>query len=501
MRRLFQWIAHKRNDNKVFTPVLVGTSLVAGAISLWIGLRQSVWFDEAYSILVAKQPLGNLIHLVSLDTHPPLYYVVLKLWAGLFGWSELSLRSLSVAAFVAALIVAGLLLRKMFGVRVAIGAMLLVMVSPLLLRYGFEIRMYSLGILIGVSATYALYSAWRSGSRQDRDRWLTAYGLLVVIGMFTLYPLALLWIAHVVWISCVHWGKKAAWNKLLPYVLAYVGAVVLFLPWLPTFFNQLSNGALAPIGQPVNLENIIGILTFNSVYNPTWGLSVVASAAVIASGIAVGYLATISKRALSHHRPEVLLLAAYITVPVIVLMIVSLKSSMYVERYLAHVALGLVMLIGVVVTTGLIQGRGRMPVGAAVIVYATLLAGTLNVSLLGNYNFQRMQAMTVRQAAADARKSCGTDKLLLAADPYVATEFAYYLPPDCTMYFVSQWDTLGGGYAPFSGSKLQIKHTDQLTRTDVVYIYYGNPDQVLPGEYKQTSDRTYGALHVTNFSR
>jgi len=482
-------------------PVLVSTSLVAGTISLWIGLRQSVWFDEAYSILVAKQPLGNLIHLVSLDTHPPLYYVVLKLWAGLFGWSEVSLRSLSVVAFVAALIVAGLLLRKMFDARVAIGAMLLVMVSPLLLRYGFEIRMYSLGMLIGVAATYALYSAWRAGSRTDRNRWLTTYGFLVVIGMFTLYPLALLWVAHVVWIIYVHWGKKAVWNKLLPYILAYVGAVVLFLPWLPTFFNQLSNGALAPIGQPVNLENIIGILTFNSVYNPTWGLSVVASVAVIASGIAVGYLAVISKRTLSHHRPEVLLLAAYITVPIIVLMIVSLKSSMYVERYLAHVALGLVMLIGVVVTTGLIHGRGRMPVVAAVIVYVTFLAGAMNVSILGNYNFQRMQAMTVRRAVTEVAKNCGSDKLLLAADPYVATEFAYYLPADCTMYFVSQWDTLGGGYAPFSGSKLQIKHTDQLTRTDVVYIYYGNPDQVLPGEYKQTSDRTYGALHVTNFSR
>ena len=56
------------------------------AIGLWIGLRQSVWFDEAYSIMVAKQSVGEAIRLTALDTHPPLYYLFLKAWACLFGW-------------------------------------------------------------------------------------------------------------------------------------------------------------------------------------------------------------------------------------------------------------------------------------------------------------------------------------------------------------------------------------------------------------------------------
>jgi hypothetical protein len=51
------------------------------------------------------------------------------------------------------------------------------------------------------------------------------------------------------------------WKALLPYLASYAAAVVLFLPWLRTFVSQISNGALAPIGQPLNLDQLIGIVT------------------------------------------------------------------------------------------------------------------------------------------------------------------------------------------------------------------------------------------------
>ncbi|HEY5695459.1 MAG TPA: hypothetical protein VIQ80_01340, partial [Candidatus Saccharimonadales bacterium] len=69
-----------RSLEKYFIPTLIVVALGAMVISLMIGLAQSVWFDEAYSIMLAKQPILNLIHLTSADTHPPFYYLLLKGW-------------------------------------------------------------------------------------------------------------------------------------------------------------------------------------------------------------------------------------------------------------------------------------------------------------------------------------------------------------------------------------------------------------------------------------
>jgi len=168
-----------------FTPLLVVAGLLAVVMSLIIGASQSVWFDEAYSILLARQPVGDLLHLTAVDTHPPFYYLVLKAWAALFGWSEFALRSLSALAAGGAVVTAGLLVKKLFGVRAALVALLFVAFAPFLLRYGFEIRMYALASLIGIAATYVLLLATEA---KGRRQWLLYgfYAVLVTLGVLTL---------------------------------------------------------------------------------------------------------------------------------------------------------------------------------------------------------------------------------------------------------------------------------------------------------------------------
>ena len=492
------WVRRSISENRLFVGALTVSVLFAVSASLFIGLHQSVWFDEAYSILLAKHSVGDLIHLTSLDTHPPLYYLLLKCWAGLFGWSELALRTLSVLSMSGALVVAGLLVRKMFGIRSAIATVTLLALSPLLLRYGFEIRMYSLASLIGVSATYCLYSAFKSEAA--RTKWLIGYGLLVGIGMFTLYYLALLWLAHAVWLLVVAVRHKWRVAKLMPYLYAYAGALALFLPWLPSFMEQVSNDALAPIGQPMNYEQLSGVLSFNTLYQPTYGLTVSLTTVLLAFIAVVVWSIIKSYRTLQKHSDELSLLGMYIGVPIIILMIISLVKSMYTERYLSHVAISLVMLLGVIVATALSQHIHRAKrIIVLGVVYGTMIIGFYNLVLAGNFNFQRNEHPTVKQAAASIH-DCGAGTELMAADPYVMTELSYYLP-DCQMYFVSQWPTLAGGYAPWNHSHYQIMKTSDITTPRVTYVYYNTPDQTLPGDYKQVESRVYGSLHVTVYQR
>lgn len=488
---------HAKSADRPFWITCIASLIMSGGIGLVIGLQQSVWFDEAYSILLAKHSVVDLIHLTSLDTHPPLYYLLLKAWAGLFGWNELALRALSVLAMMGALVVGGLLLRKMFGSKVAAGAVVVLALSPLLLRYGYEIRMYSLASLIGVSATYCLYSAYTQKAK--RRMWLIGYSLLVVIGVYTLYYLALLWVAHVVWLICMRVRHKWHVTALLPYIYAYVGAIILFLPWMTTFISQLSNGALAPIGQPMDFTQLSGVLSFNLLYQPVYGLTVPLTILFLVCMAALVWSASRGMDMLRKHGDEMLLLGTYIGIPVVILMIVSLVKPMYTERYLSHVAIGLMMLVGIVAAIALQQRRRYQRYLVMVIIYGTLCVGVINGMNAGNFNFQRNEHPTVKQTAEHII-DCAAGSQLVAADPYVVTELTYYLP-DCHIYFVSQWPTLRGGYAPWSGSVYQIQHASDITSPRVTYVYYNTPDQSLPTSYHVGSSHTYGSLHVTEYLR
>jgi len=482
---------------RYFIVILISGAILTALISLSIGLAQSVWFDEAYSIMLAKQQAGELLRLTGLDTHPPLYYLLLKAWAGLFGWSELALRSLSVLAAGGAVVMAGLLVKRLFGVRAALIALPFVVLAPFLLRYGFEVRMYSLASLIGIAATYSLVSAL---SAHGRKQW-TLYGLyavLVALGVYTLYYLALLWIAHVVWLLWL-WRREKRSLAKAPWLLAFGGSVLLFLPWLPTFISQVGNGALAPISQAMTLENLMGIVSFGFVYQPVWQLTAAVSLLVLFVIVTVSYVVirafkTIEKRQL----PYLMLLAMYILVPVAVLTIVSLARPMYVERYLAHVLIGGMLLIGV--SAAVVLPKATRTMRAAILMLPVImLVGIGHLVQVGNYNFQRLQKPMVDQVAMELDR-CKDGATILAADPYVAIELAYYVP-SCQINFYSEWQELKGGYAPLSKSNQMMTDTTKIsTSRPILYVYYDDPQLEMPVGMQLSSLSTHGKLTVATFS-
>src|SRR5262245_38262550 len=78
--------------------VLAAVLIAAGAIALRAHAldTRSFWFDEAFSWRVATFPVADMVGYVARDNHPPLYFLVLKLWMAVFGSSALALRLLSV---------------------------------------------------------------------------------------------------------------------------------------------------------------------------------------------------------------------------------------------------------------------------------------------------------------------------------------------------------------------------------------------------------------------
>lgn len=103
-----------------------------------ISLNQSFWLDEAISAnVVNNYSYQEIITKFSpSDFHPPLYYLILKSWSTVFGYSEIALRLPSVIFALASVII----VYRFFG----FWPSLLLSVNPLFLYYSQEARMYSM---------------------------------------------------------------------------------------------------------------------------------------------------------------------------------------------------------------------------------------------------------------------------------------------------------------------------------------------------------------------
>jgi hypothetical protein len=67
--------------------------LLAAVLRIYHITDQGIWFDEAFAWNIIIQE--NMLPRIATDTHPPLYYVMLRAWVAVAGESPLALRYLS----------------------------------------------------------------------------------------------------------------------------------------------------------------------------------------------------------------------------------------------------------------------------------------------------------------------------------------------------------------------------------------------------------------------
>ena len=72
---------------------LTGLALLALVVRFWT--RSPMWLDEALTVHIAQQPLGQIPTALRHDGHPPLYYYLLHGWMSVFGTSDSAIRTLS----------------------------------------------------------------------------------------------------------------------------------------------------------------------------------------------------------------------------------------------------------------------------------------------------------------------------------------------------------------------------------------------------------------------
>lgn len=141
-------------------------------------LTQSFWRDEAFSYFMAKKNVLQIIYLTAKDYNPPLYYLILHFWIKVFGSSEILLRSLSLIFFWGTIYVAFLFLNDVFKMKQkrAFFYLFFFVISPFLLYYAFEARMYS---MLAFFTTLSFYYFIKKNYK--------LYTLVTILGLFTHY--------------------------------------------------------------------------------------------------------------------------------------------------------------------------------------------------------------------------------------------------------------------------------------------------------------------------
>lgn len=120
--------------------------LIAGIVFRLLYLHTDIWYDEACSWFSAKQlfPMGIMDNLLHLDLqHTPLYFFLLHFWMQLFGDSEVAMRVLSLLFGVGTLPLVYVATKKLTtDNKTALFSLAVASVSPLLVLFSTEVRMY-----------------------------------------------------------------------------------------------------------------------------------------------------------------------------------------------------------------------------------------------------------------------------------------------------------------------------------------------------------------------
>ncbi len=195
------------------------------AVRLWHLDGSCLWFDEIFSVHAAEHELSPLLRFVALDlVHPPLFYLVLKVWVNIGGESIFWLRLLSIIFSCLAIVPFRFLVRELYrGERsdeIALFSLFLLAVNGSLIKYAQEVRMYSMLMFLSVASVWLFARYFYRGKS-----WLW----LVIVNVLLVYTHYYGWMVVGCEVAAIVIFQRIKWRR----IALMTGIVLaLFMPWM-----------------------------------------------------------------------------------------------------------------------------------------------------------------------------------------------------------------------------------------------------------------------------
>lgn len=189
--------------------------------------------DEISTLYLVKgESLGGVVSSIASDKEisPPLYFMLA--WAASkLGSSPELIRLPSLIAGLLSIPLIYLVGLRTVGRLAGVLAAAVMTLTPFMLFYSGDGRTYGVAIALLLGSTLAMLA----GARDGRTRWWVLYAVLTALAMYTHYTAGFVLAAQLLWLL---WAYPQARK---PAILANVGAVVLFAPWIPSMLADFDS--------------------------------------------------------------------------------------------------------------------------------------------------------------------------------------------------------------------------------------------------------------------
>jgi mannosyltransferase len=165
------------------------------AVRVWCLACKPFWFDECFSVEVARIDWRNFLHLLWWrEANMSLYYVLLRIWL-LFGQGPFFIRSLSVVISAVTLPAVYWLGRLLYDRRVGLIGAALFAFNAYDVRYAQEARSYTLFVLLATISSGFLLAFLRQPTRRNRLGYIVISILAVYAHFYALLLIVVHWLA------------------------------------------------------------------------------------------------------------------------------------------------------------------------------------------------------------------------------------------------------------------------------------------------------------------
>jgi mannosyltransferase len=479
--------------------------LVGALLRLYRLGDESLWLDEVYSVLdVTTRSLPEIVLLPLDKLHLPVYYLILRFWTALFGFSEASLRAPSAFFGIASIVAIYLVATRLYDEQVGVLSAAVLALSSYHVHYSQETRMYSLFVLLTILSYYWLLRLAAERSRRSAAGYLGTTILLAYTHPFSLFVL----LAQNIYVFVAplfgqHETLTVSFRRWIP-LQTVLGALI--APWLALALASSTDDSVGQwIEEPV-LSDFWGVL----VTYLGWGASerellvggeLLVDVRLVALWLIIALvLVALSNRALVRSRTRryvptlrrrhdgtahrALLLVCWVVVPIVVpILLSSVLSPMLVPRYTIPASAGLFVLLA--------SGIRALRYAHVNVLVACVLVGLLVFPFVGYYAVDHRPQWD--PATDYVEENADTDDLVLVHEgPHSQYPFFHYFDRE---------DVTTEAVANFDGDpQLQAA----IEGEDTIWFVHRPPDRThiiaeLEESHERVERQSYHGVEVTRY--
>lgn len=237
--------------------ILVALSTLLGLVlRIAMARRGGLWCDEAQFLWIVRMPtLRSMIDFLwHHECHPPLFYMAMRAWLGLFGDSEMSADALPVLLGMAIIPIAYRVGNQVFSRQTGLIAMLLMVAIPSSTLYSGFVRPYSLLPLLCLISLYMLWQCLTTGGIRN---W-AAHAVASLAMLFTHNWAWMVFGGEVIVVGICYLRGRVSRATFRQWLLAEVAVLAGYTVWFPILLHQIRYAGYGP--QPVRWQNVIAML-------------------------------------------------------------------------------------------------------------------------------------------------------------------------------------------------------------------------------------------------